>query len=159
MLSCRWTVTRCCGQVEMLCPRQNGALVQPVKGTAIMVFTLPTPARPTASSNARPTALISNEPLTRSAPAASKCKSPTAPSTQGNLRWERSPKAQRSPGNEACEAWLRAAADPAPAYELPEPGPPDIPRLTAAAEQHGVDILGPPPFATDTVPDAQPAAH
>jgi len=64
-----------------------------------------------------------------------------------------------TPGNEACEAWLRDAGDPAPAYELPEPGPPDIPRLTAAADKHGVQILGPPPFAPDLVSPAQPATH
>ena len=43
-----------------------------------------------------------------------------------------------TPGNEACEAWFRSAGDPAPGYELPEPGPPDVARLKAAAEQHGV---------------------
>lgn len=64
-----------------------------------------------------------------------------------------------TPGNEACEAWMRAAGDPAPAYELPEPGPPDVARLTVAAEQHGVEILGPPPFAADIVPEAQPATQ
>jgi quercetin dioxygenase-like cupin family protein len=64
-----------------------------------------------------------------------------------------------TPGNQACEAWMRAAGDPAPAYDLPEPGPPDIGRLAAAAEQHGVDILGPPPFAADIVPQAQPATQ
>jgi len=52
-----------------------------------------------------------------------------------------------TPGSAACEGFFRAAGDPAPGYELPEPGPPDIPRLQAAARDHGVEILGPPPFA------------
>ena len=64
-----------------------------------------------------------------------------------------------TPGNEPCEAWLRAAGDPAPAYELPEPGPPDIARLTAAADKHGVEILGPPPFPADLVSLTEPATH
>lgn len=64
-----------------------------------------------------------------------------------------------TPGNEPCEAWLRAAGDPAPAYELPEPGPPDIARLTAAAEKYGVEILGPPPFAPNLVFRAEPTTH
>jgi quercetin dioxygenase-like cupin family protein len=64
-----------------------------------------------------------------------------------------------TPGNEPCEAWLRAAGDPAPAYELPEPGPPDIARLTAAADKHGVEILGPPPFPADLASLTEPATH
>lgn len=52
-----------------------------------------------------------------------------------------------TPGSEACENWFRTAGDPAPAYQLPEPGPPDVARLGAASEQYGVEILGPPPFA------------
>jgi hypothetical protein len=52
-----------------------------------------------------------------------------------------------TPGNESCEAWFRIAGDPAPAHELPEPGPPDVARLKAAAEQlDNPEILGPPPF-------------
>ena len=62
-------------------------------------------------------------------------------------------------GTKACEGWFRAAGDPAPAYELPEPGPPDIARLKAAAEQYGVEMLGPPPFAANAAPEAEPAAH
>ena len=62
-----------------------------------------------------------------------------------------------TPGNEACEAWFRAAGDPAPAHELPEPGPPDIPRLQAAAEKYGVEMLGPPPFPKDIVTEPQAA--
>jgi quercetin dioxygenase-like cupin family protein len=64
-----------------------------------------------------------------------------------------------TPGNEACEAWFRAAGDPAPTHELPEPGPPDVTRLKAAAEQHDVDMLGPPPFPTSVASEQQPAAH
>jgi quercetin dioxygenase-like cupin family protein len=64
-----------------------------------------------------------------------------------------------TPGSEACEAFFRTAGDPAPADELPEPGPPDIARLKASAEQHGVEMLGPPPFPVDVVPDAEPAPH
>ena len=60
-----------------------------------------------------------------------------------------------TPGNEAGEAWFRSAGDPAPGYELPEPGPPDVARLKAAAEQHGVELLGPPPFAMDAVSQAE----
>lgn len=52
-----------------------------------------------------------------------------------------------TPGSQACEDWFRTAGDPAPAYELPEPGPPDVARLGAASEQYGVEILGPSPFA------------
>jgi quercetin dioxygenase-like cupin family protein len=64
-----------------------------------------------------------------------------------------------TPGTEACEGFFRTAGDPAPARELPEPGPPDIPRLKAAAEQHGVEMLGPPPFRLDAAAEAEPAAH
>lgn len=55
-----------------------------------------------------------------------------------------------TPGNESAEAWFREAGDPAPAHELPEPGPPDVARLRAAAEELGsVEILGPPPFTAE----------
>lgn len=58
-----------------------------------------------------------------------------------------------TPGNESAEAWFRTAGDPAPAHELPAPGPPDVARLRAAAELLGsVEILGPPPFGTATAP-------
>jgi quercetin dioxygenase-like cupin family protein len=64
-----------------------------------------------------------------------------------------------TPGNESCEAWFRIAGDPAPAHELPEPGPPDVARLKGAAEELGnPEILGPPPFAADTASPAEPAA-
>ena len=46
-----------------------------------------------------------------------------------------------TPGSEACENWFRTAGDPAPAHELPEPGPPDLARLGAASQQYGVEIL------------------
>jgi quercetin dioxygenase-like cupin family protein len=64
-----------------------------------------------------------------------------------------------TPGNEACEAFFRTAGDPAPIHELPEPGPPDVARLTAAAEQHGVEMLGPPPFTVNVTPELEPAAR
>jgi hypothetical protein len=51
-----------------------------------------------------------------------------------------------TPGTAACEGFFRTAGDPAPAQVLPEPGPPDLPRLRAAAQAHGVEMLGPPPF-------------
>lgn len=57
-----------------------------------------------------------------------------------------------TPGSESAEAWFRLAGEPAPARELPEPGPPDVARLSAAAEQLGnPEILGPPPFAADLI--------
>jgi quercetin dioxygenase-like cupin family protein len=61
-----------------------------------------------------------------------------------------------TPGSEACEGWFRAAGDPALAHELPEPGPPDVARLQAAAQQYNVEILGPPPFATDVARESLP---
>jgi quercetin dioxygenase-like cupin family protein len=64
-----------------------------------------------------------------------------------------------TPGSESCEAWFRMAGDPAPAHELPEPGPPDVARLRAAAEELGsVEILGPPPFAAEPTPQTEPTA-
>jgi quercetin dioxygenase-like cupin family protein len=47
----------------------------------------------------------------------------------------------------AHDRFFRAAGTPAPAAELPPPGPPDIARLKATAPQFGIEILGPPPFA------------
>lgn len=43
------------------------------------------------------------------------------------------------------EAFFYAAAEPAPRYELPPAGPPDMDKVMAAAAAHGVEILGPPP--------------
>lgn len=43
------------------------------------------------------------------------------------------------------EQFFIAVADPAPAFELPPEGPPDMEKVTAAAERFGVDLLGPPP--------------
>jgi quercetin dioxygenase-like cupin family protein len=43
------------------------------------------------------------------------------------------------------EAFFRAASDPAPAPILPPTEPPDMGKVIAAAEQFGVEILGPPP--------------
>ena len=45
------------------------------------------------------------------------------------------------------EAFFRAVSEPAPARELPPAGPPDMPKVMAAAAQFGVEILGPPPGA------------
>ena len=47
------------------------------------------------------------------------------------------------------EAFFRAAGDPARERTLPPQAPPDMDRVTAAAEEHGVEILGPPPGARD----------
>ncbi|HMM41528.1 MAG TPA: cupin domain-containing protein [Thermomicrobiales bacterium] len=43
------------------------------------------------------------------------------------------------------EAFFRAAADPAQARTYPPEQAPDMPRVMAAAERYGVEILGPPP--------------
>ncbi|HYP47916.1 MAG TPA: cupin domain-containing protein [Thermoleophilaceae bacterium] len=45
------------------------------------------------------------------------------------------------------EAFFRAAGEPAAERSLPPAGPPDMDKLAAAAERHGVEILGPPPFS------------
>jgi hypothetical protein len=47
------------------------------------------------------------------------------------------------------EQFFLAVADPAPSFELPPEGPPDIERLEAAAQRFGVEILGPPPGASN----------
>lgn len=44
------------------------------------------------------------------------------------------------------EAFFRAAGEPAQERALPPDAPPDMGKLAAAAEAHGVEILGPPPF-------------
>ena len=43
------------------------------------------------------------------------------------------------------EAFFRAAGEPAQAPTLPPDTMPDMSRVQAAAQQHGVEILGPPP--------------
>ena len=45
------------------------------------------------------------------------------------------------------ERFFRAAGEPARARTLPSEGPPDIEKAEAAAQEFGVDILGPPPGA------------
>lgn len=45
------------------------------------------------------------------------------------------------------ERFMRAAGEPASARVPPPPGPPDMGKVMAAAQQHGVGILGPPPGA------------
>jgi quercetin dioxygenase-like cupin family protein len=47
------------------------------------------------------------------------------------------------------EQFFLAVADPAPRFELPPEGPPDMERVGAAAQRFGVEILGPPPNAGD----------
>lgn len=49
------------------------------------------------------------------------------------------------------EGFFRALSEPAPALTLPPvpDGPPDIPRVLAAAAEHGVEIFGPPPAPTE----------
>jgi len=43
------------------------------------------------------------------------------------------------------ESFFRAAGEPAPARELPPQGPPDMDKVMSAANEYGVEILGPPP--------------
>ena len=45
------------------------------------------------------------------------------------------------------ERFFRAAGEPARARTLPPEGPPDMEQVEAAAQEFGVDILGPPPDA------------
>ena len=47
------------------------------------------------------------------------------------------------------ERFFRATSDPAEARTLPPAAPPDIDRIMAAAQEYGVQILGPPPGAHD----------
>jgi quercetin dioxygenase-like cupin family protein len=45
------------------------------------------------------------------------------------------------------ERFFRAASDPAQARTVPPQAPPDMERVMAAAQEYGVEILGPPPGA------------
>lgn len=45
------------------------------------------------------------------------------------------------------ESFFRAAGEPAQERTLPPQTPPDMDKLTAAADEYGVEILGPPPGA------------
>ncbi len=45
------------------------------------------------------------------------------------------------------ERFFRATSDPAEARTLPPETPPDMERIMAAAQEYGVEILGPPPGA------------
>jgi quercetin dioxygenase-like cupin family protein len=45
------------------------------------------------------------------------------------------------------EGFIRAAAEPAQARTLPPAGPPDMEKVGTAAQQYGIEILGPPPSA------------
>jgi quercetin dioxygenase-like cupin family protein len=47
------------------------------------------------------------------------------------------------------ESFFRAAGESAQARTLPPQAPPDMDKLMAAANEHGVEILGPPPGAKD----------
>jgi quercetin dioxygenase-like cupin family protein len=46
------------------------------------------------------------------------------------------------------ERFLRAAGEPAHTHTLPPPSPPAMEKVLAAADQFGVEILGPPPATT-----------
>ncbi len=46
------------------------------------------------------------------------------------------------------EDFYRAGGEPAQERTLPPPGRTDLPRIRAAGEQHGVEVLGPPPEPT-----------
>ncbi len=46
------------------------------------------------------------------------------------------------------ERFYRACGQPAPRWELPPASEPDMAAVAAAAEQHGVELLGPPPGDT-----------
>jgi len=48
-------------------------------------------------------------------------------------------------GAEGFVEFVRAAGAPAPRRELPPAGPPDVPKLEAAAKQYHIDLLGPLP--------------
>jgi len=43
------------------------------------------------------------------------------------------------------EGFIRAAGEPAQVRTLPPADPPDMEKVGAAAQQHGIEILGPPP--------------
>jgi quercetin dioxygenase-like cupin family protein len=43
------------------------------------------------------------------------------------------------------ERFFRATSDPAPARTMPPEAPPDMERIMAAAQEYGVETLGPPP--------------
>ena len=45
------------------------------------------------------------------------------------------------------ESFCRAAGEPAQARTLPPQAPPDMDKIMAAANEYGVEILGPPPDA------------
>jgi quercetin dioxygenase-like cupin family protein len=42
------------------------------------------------------------------------------------------------------DRFVRAYGEPARENRLPDPAPPDVERLAALAEEHGIEILGPP---------------
>jgi hypothetical protein len=54
-----------------------------------------------------------------------------------------------APGTQ--ERFFRAGGEPALTRDLASAPPPDHARTMAAAEEHGVRFLGPPPFAAGAV--------
>ncbi len=54
-----------------------------------------------------------------------------------------------APGTQ--DRFFRAGGEPASSRDLASAPPPDLARTMAAAEEHGVRFLGPPPFAADAV--------
>lgn len=51
-----------------------------------------------------------------------------------------------TPADDVSEAFFRALGRPADAATLPPPSPPDLDRIRAAAQETGLQVLGPPPF-------------
>ncbi len=47
------------------------------------------------------------------------------------------------------ESFFRATSDPAPERTIPPQAPPDMDRIMAAAQEYGVEILGPPSGAQE----------
>ncbi len=54
-----------------------------------------------------------------------------------------------TPGTQ--ERFFRAGGEPAAGRDLDAAPPPDMKRTMAAAREYGIEFLGPPPFASDTV--------
>jgi quercetin dioxygenase-like cupin family protein len=54
-----------------------------------------------------------------------------------------------TPGTQ--DRFFRAGGEPALTRDFADAPPPDLERTMAAAQEHGVTLLGPPPFAADAV--------
>ena len=54
-----------------------------------------------------------------------------------------------TPGTQ--ERFFRAGGEPALDRDFATAPPPNLERTMAAAKEHGVELLGPPPFAPDAV--------